>query len=292
MSDPYAGYQHFKPVRVRMDLAEFRKLPRHPSYKLEYWDGHLRIKPRWRTYRLALDLRPPGEMPLAEDQDVARIRPLRPTDWDAMPYLFAHAFRETPPFAILPTGVTYDAGREFLRGTRQRVDGPLVAGASMVAEGLESGELVGAMLVTSATEWGQAQRHSDQATWPTLAWAMVEPACGNRGVGMALLAAVTRVLWDRGHRELRVSVDQGNAQGIAFYWRCGFRLLPSETSDRRRRNAWREGQRERDAAEERAGIDGEVAGGVSSGPEAVPPIEGAQEPPRPADGVPSAEEIS
>src|SRR5450759_996138 len=36
-----------------------------------------------KMYHLALDLKPPGEMRLDEDQGVARIRPLRDTDWDA-----------------------------------------------------------------------------------------------------------------------------------------------------------------------------------------------------------------
>jgi hypothetical protein len=110
-------------------------------------------------YHLALDLKPPGEMRLDEDQGVARIRPLRDTDWDAMLYLFVHSFRESPPYELASDGDLYALGCDALRKTRKR------------AEGLESEGFVGAFLVTMTGEL----------------------ACTGKGVGMALLAAVTRV---------------------------------------------------------------------------------------------------
>ena len=245
--------EYIQSRRVRIDWSEYLKLPRHPAYKFEYWSGHLQMSPRWTSFNLALDLKPHGEQGLFEGQDVARVRPVRATDWDALPYLYADAFQRTPPFETTSDEGMYRQGRKDLRAIRPRVEDPKVAGATVVADGLESGELVGAFLVTMSTVWGEAPRGPDSPAWPTLSWAMVTPPCANKGVGMGLLAAACRALWDLGHRELRVSVHPANVNAVAFYWRCGFRLLPTmASSDRRRRMSWEEDGEERAKEEARA----------------------------------------
>ena len=40
----------FRSTRVPMSYESYKRLPWHPAYKFEYWDGQLRISPRWRSH--------------------------------------------------------------------------------------------------------------------------------------------------------------------------------------------------------------------------------------------------
>ena len=45
-----------------MSFASYVRLPRHPAYKFEYWDGQLRITPRWNSHAMFLPLRSAEEV--------------------------------------------------------------------------------------------------------------------------------------------------------------------------------------------------------------------------------------
>jgi hypothetical protein len=153
MSGSRPGEEYLGPRWVRISYRDYTKLPRHGGYKFELLDGELRISPRWGQFLMGLDLGPPGGPGLDEDQDVGRVRPLRPDDWDALPALFGRSFARTPPFELTSRKGLAMAGRDFMRRTREGEDGPVVEGASMVAEGPEGEGLIAAFIVTLTHEW-------------------------------------------------------------------------------------------------------------------------------------------
>ena len=77
-------YRWFRPVRAPMSFESYDRLPRHPGYKLEYWDGQLRISPRWRSHGMFLELRHPETCDRLDEPQIASIRPLASGDWDAL----------------------------------------------------------------------------------------------------------------------------------------------------------------------------------------------------------------
>ncbi len=93
-------HRWFRPVRAPMSIASYRRLPRHPAYKFEYWDGQLRITPRWNSHAMFLPLRSPEEAVVPELEG-ASIRPLQNSDWDVLPNVLALAFADAPPLSVL-----------------------------------------------------------------------------------------------------------------------------------------------------------------------------------------------
>ena len=57
----------------------------------------------------------------------------------------------------------------------------------------------------------------------------VSPRCRGRGIGTALLSAVTRKLLDEGVEEIHLEVRKGNRAAISFYERMGFRTFSEIT---------------------------------------------------------------
>src|ERR1017187_4711699 len=90
----------FRPVRAPMSFESYDRLPRHPAYKFEYWDGQLRIRPRWQSHGMYLELRPPEAFVRSDDAGVASIRPLVSSDWDVLPKVLADAFADAPPLGF------------------------------------------------------------------------------------------------------------------------------------------------------------------------------------------------
>jgi len=233
-----------------MPFESYERLPRHPSYKLEYWDGQLRISPRWRSHSFFLELRPPEACPRVDDRDIASIRPLVAGDWEILPEVLAAAFRDAPPLGMLGQRRRVCAARDWLLSTRDGGEGPLVEPACVVAVDAEDdNKLLGALLVTlmigRERSWYASLRAAVSPPAPDLAegreqvqmsWIFVRPRASGQGVGTALLAAAARTLWTSGYRELASATHRGNDASMAWHWRNGFRLLPHSDSLRRIRS--------------------------------------------------------
>jgi GNAT superfamily N-acetyltransferase len=229
-----------------MLFESYMRLPRHPSYKFEYWDSQLRISPRWRSHRFFLELQPPEECPRIDELSEAAIRPLAAGDWEMLPEVLAAAFRDSPPLGMLGDRRRVWAARDWLRSTREGGEGPLLEPACVVAVDREDESIVlGALLVTlivdSERSWYASLRAAVGPPPPQMAegheqaqvsWVFVKPGASRRGIGSALLAVVARTLWIAGHRELASATHCGNDASLAWHWRNGFRLLPHHDSVR------------------------------------------------------------
>jgi GNAT superfamily N-acetyltransferase len=235
-------------VRAPMSLESYHRLPRHPAYKFEFWDGQLRISPRWQSHSMFLELRPPEESLEGDQIAAASTRPLVSSDWDVLPEVLAAAFRDSPPLGFLGIRRRRWAARDWLWSTRDGDEGPLVEPASVVAvDRQDSTQVLGALIVTLMVGWTRswfATRRlavppppPDLAVGreqPQICWVFVRPGASRQGVATALLAQATTSLWHSGYRELASATNSGNDSSMAWHWRKGFRLLPDPRSARPR----------------------------------------------------------
>jgi GNAT superfamily N-acetyltransferase len=242
-------HRWFRPVRAPMSIASYRRLPRHPAYKFEYWDGQLRITPRWNSHAMFLALRSPEEAVVPELEG-ASIRLLQDGDWDELPKVLGLAFADAPPLSVLRGRRRVWASRDWLWSTRDGDEGRLVQPACAVAvDRNDSTRLLGALIVTLMAgftrSWYVRRRLAvpppapdlgEGGEQPQISWVFVHPAASGRGVGRALLAMATRSLWNAGYRELASATDCGNVTSMAWHWRNGFVLLPDRSADVPRRS--------------------------------------------------------
>lgn len=229
-----------------MAFESYQRLPRHPAYKFEYWDGKLRIMPRWQSYSMFLELRPPEACFQGDDTGIASTRPLVSSDWDVLPDVLADAFRDVPPLGMLGSRRRLWTARDWLGSTRDGGEGPLVETACVVAIGREeSARVLGALLVTLMVGWTRswyAGRRlavpppppdlAEGREQPQITWVFVKPEASHQGVATALLAKATSSLWISGYRELASATDRGNDTSMAWHWRNRFFLLPHSRSVR------------------------------------------------------------
>ncbi len=222
-----------------MSFASYTRLPRHPAYKFEYWDGQLRITPRWNSHAMFLRLSSPEEAVFPE-LEYASIRPLESSDWDVLPEVLAFAFANVPPLSVLSGRRRVWASRDWLWSTRDGAEGRLVEPACVVAvDRKDSTRVLGALIVTVMAgftrSWYVRRRLAvpppapdlaEGGEQPQISWVFVHPADSGQGAGRALLATAARSLWISGYRELASATDCGNVTSMAWHWRNGFVLLP------------------------------------------------------------------
>jgi GNAT superfamily N-acetyltransferase len=235
----------FGSVRAPMSVQSYERLPRHPAYKFEYWDGQLRITPRWQSHCMFLELRP-FEASTRADGGIASFRELLPGDWDVLSEVLAYAFADTPPLGLLSSRRRRWAARDWLSSARDGGEGPLVEPACVVAvDRNDSARVLGALIVTMMVGWTRswyARRRAvvpppppdlaDGRSQPQISWVFVDPQVSGQGVATALLAKAAGALWNSGYRELASATDRGNITSMAWHWRNGFRLLPHAASAR------------------------------------------------------------
>ncbi len=240
----------FRSIKLALPPEQFRRLPRNAGYKYELIAGEVWLTPRPRWYHAVLELRPlaPPAAPARED---ATLRRLAADDWEALPNLFAGAFRTVQPFGSLDDEERLEAARKSLGRTRGGGDGPLVERASFVAV-TGAGRLCGALVVTlipdvdltdpiESGEWPQPPP-PDAAErglgLPHLTWVFVSPFEAGHGIGTALLAAAVAELLALGYDRLASTFLLGNESSMLWHWRNGFRLLPHPGSWRELRRRW------------------------------------------------------
>ena len=206
----------FCTTELPIAFADFKRLPRNPAYKYEYFGGRAVLTPRPRYQRAVLELsasRAPTST--ASRLSGLSIRPLAPGHWTSLPDLLSAAFEGVPPLVTLDTDRRLDVARECVEYTRMGGDGAVFDEACFGA--VEQGEverLVGAILVTLINEG-----------CPHLTWILVHPWHMRKGLGTALLAAAVTALGERGHRHLASTFLVGNHRATLWHWRRGFQLV-------------------------------------------------------------------
>src|SRR5207245_1448967 len=87
-----AKAQLARPLHRRMSFADFKRIPRQPGWKHEYYGGKAHITPSHTMVSLLLDLGP------RESVNHPGIRPVTEADADALLQPFLDAFRQTPEY--------------------------------------------------------------------------------------------------------------------------------------------------------------------------------------------------
>lgn len=223
--------------RLTLPLAfdDFPKLPRHPAYRYEYFDGAAQLTPRPQFVHARLDL---IRFLATEPEERTQVRLLTDDDFTTLPGLFAGAFATQQPFGSISDAERLTAAQASLAKTRTGGDGPRLRAASFVAADERQG-VIGAILVTLLPGGDPRDVNSfywpnpvPEALWPScpgqphLTWMFVSPFARGHGVAGMLLRRAAEVLQGQGHRELWSTLLVGNETSTLWHWRCGFELLP------------------------------------------------------------------
>jgi hypothetical protein len=237
----------FSNLRFPLSWSEFQQIPRHPAYRYEYRSGEVRISghPLYRHARLNLapDAPLPGREPAAGNVTCFfsqfELSAVSDRDWSELPKLFAGAFSRTPPLSTLEETQRLSAAERLLERTRTGQDGPLLPAASKVVCERDSGELIGAILVTlvpngdpedfSHPEW-QATPPSDavQSRWgqPHLTWIFLPQSHQRKQLGTVLLSAAASGIRQAGYSHLLSTFLVGDHVSMLWHWKNRFELIP------------------------------------------------------------------
>ncbi|MBX9624072.1 MAG: hypothetical protein K2X82_09710 [Gemmataceae bacterium] len=242
--------EHFRVVELPLTVDEFRRLPRNPAYKYEYFGGRCVLTPRPKLFGCARDL----SAVAAEPWEPVEVRHLPAADAPGLADLFAAALGRTQPFESLDDAAADAALAATYRKTLSGEDGPLIEAACFRAVDPREASRgdVGGVLVTLAppevlTEpfagvWKgppPADAVERRLGVPHLTWVFVHPWEVRRGVGSALLAAVVEALRGLGFSDLASTFALDNGPSALWHWRHGFRLLPQMSALHRRWEARR-----------------------------------------------------
>jgi hypothetical protein len=98
---PY--YRFFRRISFDLDRRLWERMPRHPCFKHEYWNGRLHWTPRPNTCDVVLDLdhwQPPagGRTAPPPQQEPVAVRSLQEQDWQKLPDVFCAASGHWPPW--------------------------------------------------------------------------------------------------------------------------------------------------------------------------------------------------
>lgn len=228
-------YRFFRPVSFELDHKLWRRMPRHPSFKHEYWNGRLHWTPRPNTCDVFLDLdqwQPPqpSEVSLVSRARIT-VRQVREEDWAMLPRVFCAASSQWPPLSQWEGAAPLRASRVIIEWARRGRDGPLVAPACLVAlagdrvSSSAEEPIVGAAIVTllpAGCLRGAPQTSGEHL--PHLDWIFVAWFEERRGIATLLLGAAVRELRALGHRTLASTVLTGNPPAMLWHWSSGFRL--------------------------------------------------------------------
>ncbi|HEY6156895.1 MAG TPA: GNAT family N-acetyltransferase [Gemmatimonadales bacterium] len=211
-------------LELPIAFSEFERLPRHPAYKYEYFDGRAVLTPRPRYARALLDLTAFSPPATAASLAGAHLRPMEPADWNRLPELLAAAFHNVAPLVTLEPTVRLTVARECVEHTRAGGDGALVDPACCVAVETRGADcVVGAIVITLITCRDQGVEDLQRAH---LTWIMVHPWRFSQGLGGALLSSAVTVLRGLGYSDLASTFLVGNDRAVLWHWRRGFRLVP------------------------------------------------------------------
>lgn len=227
-------FRFFRHVSFPLERRQWDRMPRHPAFKHEYWDGELHWTPRPDSCDCHLDLaawQPPprGERSLPREEVAGR--PLREEDWKALPRVFRAAFGQWPPLSQWEGAAPLRASRCILEWARLGRDGPLVPEACVVAlmkddRAEEDAERIAGAAIVTMIETKRLRGAPSEADerMPHLDWLFVPWMDQRRGIATRLLTSVVEALRALGHRTLASTVLTANPPSMLWHWRCGFTL--------------------------------------------------------------------
>jgi GNAT superfamily N-acetyltransferase len=227
-------YRFFRRVSFPLERKLWDRMPRHPGFEHDYWDGALHWTPRPKTCDCFLGLdtwQPPQRGELSLPPEEVSVRQLGDEDWKVLPRLFCAAFRHWPPLSQWEGAAPLRASRCIMEWARDGKDGPLVPEACVVALALDertddgAERIAGAAIVTlmDATQLRGACA-VEVGRVPHLDWIFVPLTEQRRAIATRLLAAVVESLRALGHRTLASTVLTANPHAMLWHWRCGFAL--------------------------------------------------------------------
>jgi len=216
--------------RFEITIDQFMQLPRHPSYKYEYINGHALISPRMYGHTAVLDFRRYTPPDIAKSPFEIRVEPLSYSHWNALTELFIDAFERHPPFSDVTEQTRRTTTIACLRRTQEGLDGEIAHGASAVALDAD-GHPVGFAIVTfNSIEERKANRKWSAVRCvkksPHLTWIAVTPLLARHGVGSRLLTHVVESLQSDGWDRLYSTFLDSNLAGVFWHWKRGFQILP------------------------------------------------------------------
>lgn len=188
-----------------MPFADWERVPRHPDWKYEYWDGaaQLSYRPRGLHVRRATDTpisagRHTGRL-FDATRDTAAVRAFLREVWSA----------EDPC-------VTFDdqTAQRWLTDTLDESLRRLTAAGGAIVE--EDAAITGALLV-------ELPYRDDEAPW--LCWLSVRSGHRCDGVATALLATVVPALHAAGVTHVDSYVSTASKASVSWHWRHGFALV-------------------------------------------------------------------
>ncbi len=192
-----------------MTIEEFKRLPRKPGWKYEYWHNQAHISPAHRCIESIVEVKPlPVNSP-------CRIRPVETSDEPRLIPLYLTAFRDTIEYCDWkPEKIETSAInniKDFFIGKWGR---PLAASRAAVCVKTNGGEeyIIGAALISEKQD-GQ----------PVLDMLFVAPPWQRKGVASFLVSAAINELNIIGYKKLKSSYHPGNEASSAWHQNFGFK---------------------------------------------------------------------
>jgi GNAT superfamily N-acetyltransferase len=187
-------------MRFAFSSELMRRLPRHPDWRYEFFDGQAVLSHRSRPLHL---LRPTA-LPIPEARLDVEVRALDSrTDRPAVATLLFDVWLGEDPYCTLETAA------ELL--------------GSEVDRGLDTAEF-GAVAVDSGAVCAVALVHGGSSGVPALSWLTVAREARERGVATALLRLISTTLSARGTSELASAASAANTPSLRWHLTRGFQL--------------------------------------------------------------------
>lgn len=195
-------------MKLPMSMDDFHRVPRHPDWKWEYWDGAAQLSYRPRTIELTLDTA--AAVRVTRQHDVRLVDTTR--DQERLRTFLADVWRTEDPCRTFDEQTTDEWLRYGLDTSFTRLDEP----AGILVEA--GAELVGAVVT-------ERPYPRDEIQVLCLGWLTVRSGYRCDGVATAMLAAVVEVLRTAGVQQLRSGVSVGNRPSLYWHWRNGFQAV-------------------------------------------------------------------
>ncbi|MGI9000222.1 MAG: GNAT family N-acetyltransferase [Pseudonocardia sp.] len=195
-------------MEIPMSFEPYRRIPRHPDWKWEYWDGTAQLSYRPHPICLRREVRLP--VPARQRHTVRLADPLG--DGERLRSFLTEFWRAEDPYRT----VDDDPASEWLRDGLDSSFIRLATPAGAFAE--EDGKIIGVVLLELP------YRDADVPV-PHLSWLSVRSGHRCDGVGTGLLATVVEALHRSGVEQLHSSVSPGNRASLSWHWRTGFQAV-------------------------------------------------------------------
>jgi GNAT superfamily N-acetyltransferase len=195
---------------LSMTIEEFKRMPRKPGWKYEYWHNQAHISPAHRYLETIVEVK------LLPVNSPCQIRPVQAGDEPRLISLYLAAFRDTIEYCDwklkkIETSASNNI-KDFFIGRWGR---PLPASRAAVCWKPNGGEehIVGAALISEKKD-GQ----------PVLDMLFVAPPLQRKGVASSLVSAAINELFRGGYKGLKSSYHAGNEASSSWHRNFGFKI--------------------------------------------------------------------